>query len=81
MCLPLIARVTALHAEHAEVQLLEGEIVRANLALCPDVAVGQHVLVDRGLIIETIAVDQVETMLAFYAELTDLWAEEDARSA
>ena len=81
MCLPLIARVVAVRDDHAEVQLLEGEIVRASLAICPDVEVGQHVLVDRGLIMEIIAANQVETMLAFYAELTNLWAEEDARSA
>ena len=79
MCLPLIASVLAVEGDHAVVELLDGKIVRANPALQPDVSVDQYVLLDRGLIIEVIAVEQVEDMLAFYNELTQLWAEEDAR--
>lgn len=81
MCLPLIARVLTVEDDHATVELLEGETVRASAALHPNVAVDQYVLLDRGLIVEVIAVEQVDAMLAFYRELTDLWAEEDARSA
>jgi hydrogenase assembly chaperone HypC/HupF len=81
MCIPLIARVVAVEGERATVTLIEGETVQANLALHPDVAVGQYVLVDRGLILEVVEAEQVETMLAFYTELNDLWTEEDARSA
>ena len=79
MCLPLIARVLAVEGDHAVVELLDGKTVRANPGLQPDVSVDQYVLLDRGLIIEVIAVEQVEDMLAFYNELTQLWAEEDAR--
>jgi hydrogenase maturation factor len=80
MCLPLIARVLTVEGDRATVELLEGERVRASTALHPDVTTGQHVLLDRGLIIEVIAAEQVATLIEFYSELTDLWAEEDARS-
>jgi len=80
MCLPLIARVVALETDYALVDLLEGETVRAGTAIQPDVAVGQYVLLDRGMIIEVIAEDQVEEMLRFYAELTEMWEKEDALS-
>jgi hydrogenase maturation factor len=42
------------------------------------VAVGQYVLLDRGMIIEVIDADQVEEMLQFYTELTEMWEKEDA---
>ncbi len=79
MCLPLIARVIAITDEYATVELLEGETVRASTAIQPDVAVGQFVLLDRGMIIEVIDADQVEEMLQFYTELTAMWETEDAR--
>lgn len=78
MCLPLIARVTAIEDEYATVELLEGETVRVSIAIKPDVAVGQYVLLDRGMIIEVIDADQVEEMLQFYTELTEMWEKEDA---
>ncbi len=78
MCLPLIARVQAVEDQFAQVKLLEGELVRVNATLQPDVRVGEFVLLDRGLIIEVIAAEQVEEMLRFYAELTEMWAKEDA---
>lgn len=79
MCLPLIARVITIEDDYATVELLEGETVRAGTAIQPDVAAGQYVLLDRGMIIEVIAADQVEEMLRFYAELTEMWTLEDAR--
>jgi len=78
MCLPLIARVVAIEDEYATVELLEGETVRASIAIQPDVAVGQYVLLDRGMIIEVIDANQVEEMLQFYTELTAMWETEDA---
>jgi hydrogenase assembly chaperone HypC/HupF len=78
MCLPLIARIVAIEDEYATVELLEGEVVRASTAIQPDVAVGQYVLLDRGMIIEVIDADQVEEMLQFYTELTEMWEKEDA---
>jgi hydrogenase expression/formation protein HypC len=81
MCLPLIARIIAVEGEHAEAELLEGERVRVSTALYPDVTVDQYVLLDRGMIIELIDADQVEEMLQFYTELTQMWEKEDALHA
>ncbi len=78
MCLPLIARIVAIEDEYAIVELLEGETVRVSTAIQPNVAVGQYVLLDRGMIIEVIDANQVEEMLQFYAELTAMWETEDA---
>ncbi len=78
MCLPLIGRVVAVEEDHAQIELLEGEIVRASTAIQSGVAVGQYVLLDRGMIIEIIDADQVEEMLKFYTELTEMWEKEDA---
>jgi hydrogenase expression/formation protein HypC len=78
MCLPLIARIVAVQGELAEAELLEGERVRVSTALHPEVTVEQYVLLDRGMIIELIDADQVEEMLQFYTELTEMWAKEDA---
>ena len=74
MCIPLVARVCAVDAERAEVELLSGgSLARVNSALYPEVCPGQHVLVDRGLIIELIEPEQAESLLAFYAELERAW--------
>ncbi len=78
MCLPLIARVQSVEGALVQVKLLEGEMVQVNASLHPNVAVDEYVLLDRGLIIEIITVEQVEEMLRFYTELTALWEKEDA---
>jgi len=79
MCIPLIAQVIAVADGMAELELVGGEQVRANVALHPDVRPSAYVLVDRGLVIEVIDAEQAERMVGFYNELADLWAEEDAR--
>lgn len=81
MCLPLIARVETVDGSLAQVRLLEGETVQVNAGLQPGVTTGEYVLLDRGLIIEIIAPEQVEEMLQFYTELTELWSREDAANA
>ncbi|MBA2521285.1 MAG: HypC/HybG/HupF family hydrogenase formation chaperone [Chloroflexia bacterium] len=81
MCLPLIATVQSIEGGLANVRLLEGEEVRVNAGLQPDVTVGEYVLLDRGLIIEVIAPEQVAQMLEFFTELTELWSKEDAAHA
>ncbi|MDQ3693538.1 MAG: HypC/HybG/HupF family hydrogenase formation chaperone [Chloroflexota bacterium] len=81
MCLPLIARVQSIEGGLANVRLLEGEEVRVNAGLQPDVTAGEYVLLDRGLIIEVIAPEQVAQMLEFFTELTELWSKEDAAHA
>ena len=79
MCIPLIAHVISVAEEMAELELVGGERVRANVALYPAVEPGEYVLVDRGLVIEVIDAEQAERMVGFYKELAELWAEEDAR--
>ncbi len=81
MCLPLIAQVLSVEEMQAEIRLLEGQVTKVNAILAPDVQRGEYVLVDRGMIIEVVAPEQVQEMLAFYTELTDLWAAEDAAYA
>jgi hydrogenase maturation factor len=81
MCIPLIARVHSIRNSVAEAELVDGKIVRVNAGLQPDVQVGAHVLLYRGLIVEVIEDDQVQEMLQFYQELTDMYAMEDAAHA
>ncbi len=81
MCLPLIGKVVTLTDDFAGVQLLEGEVVQVSRAVRPEADIGQHVLLDRGLIAEIVAPEEVEHMLAFFTELTEMWAVEDAAHA
>ena len=78
MCLPLIAQIQSVTGSVAEIKLLEGQIATVNTTLTPDVKDGEYVIVDRGMIIEVVSVDQVKEMLQFYQELTDMYAMEDA---
>ncbi len=81
MCLPLIGKVVTLSDDYAGVELLEGEIVQASRAVQPGADIGQHVLLDRGLIVEIVAPEEVEAMLAFFTELTEMYAVEDGAHA
>lgn len=78
MCLPLIAQVQSVDGSIAEIRLLEGQVTNVNTTLTPDLKGGEYVLVDRGMSIEIVSVDQVQEMLQFYQELTEMWAVEDA---
>lgn len=80
MCIPLVARVRSVGDGVADVELIEGDVVQVSTALFPDVAVGEHVLLDRGLIIEVVSLEEAERLLAFFADLAALWEEEDARA-
>ncbi|ACZ39913.1 HypC/HybG/HupF family hydrogenase formation chaperone [Sphaerobacter thermophilus] len=80
MCIPLVARVRSVSDGVAEVELIEGEVVQVSTALFPDVAVDEHVLLDRGLIIEVVTPEEAERLLSFFADLASLWEEEDARA-
>lgn len=81
MCLPLIAQVQSVSGSTAEIRLLEGQVATVNTTLAPDVTEGEYVIVDRGMIIEVVSAGQVQEMLQFYQELTDMWAVEDAAHA
>jgi len=78
MCLPLIAQIQSVTGSIAEIKLLEGQVTTVNTTLTPDVKEGDYVIVDRGLIIEIVSAEQVQEMLQFYQELTDMYAVEDA---
>lgn len=80
MCIPLVGVVILREGSMASVELVGGERVTVEATLHPDVAPRQHVLVDRGLVIEVIDAAEAEGLLQFYAELDDLWADEDARN-
>jgi len=77
MCLPLIAQVQSVTGSIAEIKLLEGQVTTVNTTLTPEVKDGEYVIVDRGMIIEIVSAEQVQEMLQFYQELTDMYAMED----
>ncbi len=77
MCIPLIAQVVSVSDGIAEVDLVAGERVRADVTLHPTVSASQWVLVDRGLIIEVIDAEQAESMIEFYADLSAFWDDQE----
>lgn len=81
MCLPLIARVLAVAGDQAEVELQAGERAKVNRIIQPDVSPGQTVLVDRGMIVEVIAPEQLPELLELYAVLAQSWEEADEEVA
>jgi hydrogenase expression/formation protein HypC len=79
MCLVLPARVLGVEGQSAEVELYGGMRATASLILRPNAAVGDYVIVDRGMVLEVIEPAEAEALLAMYAEIGDLLAaEEDA---
>jgi hydrogenase expression/formation protein HypC len=81
MCLVLPAKVLAVHDQTADVELHGGMQATVSLAVQPDVAVGQYVMVDRGLVLSLIEPEEVETILAMYDEIGQLLAEADSTPA
>lgn len=81
MCLPLIGQVIARADDIATVRLLSGATVRVNPVLCPTVQPGEHVLLDRGLIVEVITAEQAGEMVRLLSEIEALWDQEDANDA
>jgi hydrogenase expression/formation protein HypC len=79
MCLPLIARILEIDRGLATVRLIGGEIVQVSTAPRPDADAGNYVLLDRGMVIDVISVEEAKEMLTFYSDLGDMLAEEDAR--
>lgn len=79
MCLVLPSRVVAFAGEsQVEVELADGQRATVSSELKPDLAVGDYVLVDRGLVIETIAAEEAEAILQMYAEIGTMLEAEDA---
>lgn len=78
MCLVLPSRVISVDGQEAEVELPGGMRAVVGLALQPDVAVGQYVLVDRGHVLRVIEAAEAEAIMAMYEQMGDLLAEADA---
>jgi len=76
MCLILPSRVIAVQGGEATIELPNGVQSSVSTALVPDVAIGDYVLVDRGLVLKTIEPDEAEAILTMYAELGELMEEE-----
>lgn len=78
MCLVLPAKVVGVGEERAEIELHGGTRTSASCVLQPGLSVGDHVLVDRGLVVRIIEPAEAEAILAVYAEIGDLLAKADA---
>ena len=78
MCLILPSQVVAITADGVVVELADGHRAPASAALKPDLVVGDYVLVDRGLVVETIDAQEAEAILTMYREIGDLLEAEDA---
>ncbi|HEV7663568.1 MAG TPA: HypC/HybG/HupF family hydrogenase formation chaperone [Chloroflexota bacterium] len=61
-----------------EVELADGQRALANAELKPGLVVGDWVLVDGGLVIETIAADEAQAILEMYEEIGEMPDAEDA---
>ena len=59
-------------------ELADGEHARVSAELRPEVSVGDYVLGDRGLIVETVAGDEAQSILNMCAEIGALLELEDA---
>ncbi len=87
MCIAIPGRVIELADGQAQVDVL-GSRRRAGTALCPDVQVGDYVLVNAGLIMEILDpgealanLELLEAMLALDEEFEAAPPEEDASAA
>ena len=78
MCLIVPSRVVGLTADGVEVELSDGQRTLVNGTLKPDLAVGDYVLVDRGLVVETLDADEAEAIINMYREIGQLLEAEDA---
>jgi hydrogenase expression/formation protein HypC len=78
MCLVLPAKILEVNGQSAEVELHGGMRASVSLSVTPHAAVGQYVMVDRGLVIQVIEPGEVEAILAMYDEIGRLLAEADS---
>jgi len=80
VCLVLPSRVVALGDNQVEVELADGQRAVVDATLKPDLCVGDYVLVDRGIVVESIAPDEAQVILSMYREIGELLEAEDARA-
>lgn len=72
MCQILPAKVIAIDGDRAQVELHGGLRASASCVLHADLAAGDHVLVDRGIVLKKVAPEEVVAILAIYAEMGEL---------
>jgi hydrogenase assembly chaperone HypC/HupF len=77
MCLVLPSRVVAVLAGQVEVEFADGQRAVVSSELEPDLAVGDYVLIDRGMVIETIPAEDAQAILEMYAEIGAMLDVED----
>ncbi len=75
MCLAIPMRITAIDGALATI-VAEGLEQRASLALVPEAAIGDHVLVHAGYAITVLDADEAEERMKLFAELSEFEAGE-----
>src|SRR5437868_13918564 len=78
MCLVLPSRVIAVHETTVEVELADGQRSEVDASLNANLAVGQYVLVDRGVVVEAIRDEDAQAILDMYREIGEMLDAEDA---
>jgi hydrogenase assembly chaperone HypC/HupF len=78
MCLVVPYRVVAFLPAGVEVESADGQRIVVDASLTPDVAIDTYVLVDRGIVIETITSEEAQAILDMYREIASLLDTEDA---
>jgi hydrogenase expression/formation protein HypC len=75
MCQVLPSRVVAvLDASEVEVELADGQHVSASSILTPGLAIGDYVLVDRGMVIERLSAEEAQEIVEVYRQMAELLA-------
>jgi hydrogenase maturation factor len=77
MCQMLPARVIAIDGDRAEIELHGGLRASASCVLHADLAVGDHVLVDRGIVLKKLAPDEAIAIAGIYAEINAMLIESE----
>lgn len=77
MCLFLPARVVAIGVNAIEIEVTGGSRLTVGTDLCPEVAIDQYVLVDRGQVIKVIDAAEAAAIQQIYDEIGELLAGAD----
>jgi hydrogenase maturation factor len=70
--------VVAIDGENAQVELHGGLRATASCVLHSDLAAGDHVLVDRGIVLKKVEPEEAAAIVAIYAEIGELMKDVDA---
>jgi len=75
MCQVLPSRVVSvLDESEVEVELSDGRHVSASSILTPGLAIGEYVLVDRGMVIERLSAEEAQEIVEVYRQMAELLA-------